>query len=102
VPELLILKAIEMKRCWCPHESCLYVSHVCVKCHNVCVNTCAGSHGLLKGFMKGLGLTVDNTLPSAAALRYGVPVAVTMMALKSICSAQPRGEPFSQHLPCFT
>eukprot|EP00878_Enallax_costatus_P021735 GHUV01023026.1.p1 GENE.GHUV01023026.1~~GHUV01023026.1.p1 ORF type:complete len:468 (+),score=135.06 GHUV01023026.1:122-1525(+) len=31
-----------------------------------------GSHGLLKGFMKGLQLTVDNTLPSAAALRdYG-------------------------------
>jgi 3-ketoacyl-CoA synthase len=31
-----------------------------------------GSHGLLKGFMKGLGLTVHKTLPSAAALRdYG-------------------------------
>jgi len=31
-----------------------------------------GSHGLLKGFMKGLRLTVDKTLPSAAALRdYG-------------------------------
>uniref|UniRef100_A0A383V531 FAE domain-containing protein n=1 Tax=Tetradesmus obliquus TaxID=3088 RepID=A0A383V531_TETOB len=31
-----------------------------------------GSHGLLKGFMKGLGLTVQHTLPSAAALRdYG-------------------------------
>jgi len=31
-----------------------------------------GSHGLLKGFMRGLGLTVHKTLPSAAALReYG-------------------------------